>query len=99
MEREQQIRASVAKASGYSLDDLRWCLGEIDRLKEENKKQGYLIEMGSKDLARIFELRKEVERLRGCLNELARWDIDPKYLANGHDEVARKTREALGGKP
>lgn len=31
-----------------------------------------------------------IEKMRRHLVELARYDIDPKYLANGHGEVARQ---------
>ena len=35
------------------------------------------------------------EILTDALNRLARWDVEPRYLANGHDTVAWKARKAL----
>jgi len=38
-------------------------------------------------------------KMEDALIRLARFDIEPKYLANGHDEVARVARAALQTPP
>ena len=66
------------------LEDLRWFRDQINSRVMPG-------EMDSADSA--YDL---IQRMRAALLELARLDINPKYLANGHCEVARKARKALG---
>ena len=71
-------------AKEKELEDLRWFRDQINSRVMPG-------EMDSADSA--YDL---IQRMRAALLELARLDINPKYLANGHCEVARKARKALG---
>jgi hypothetical protein len=99
-ERESKIRECVELATGYSLDDLRICLSEIDRLREHAV--SYLMNAKLRR-AHIERLEKERDQLKEKL-EIACETLDfiGRYNPNGEDVCATaesciyRARMALG---
>lgn len=77
----------ICENCGYAIPEAAEWIAENDRLKSE---------IGSRE-GEKQEMRAVIDRYREALTELARFDTEPKYLANGHDEVARLARQALLG--
>lgn len=86
-----QLEGSMTSTIDAKIEKIR---ASIKKLREYDDVDDY-IEGASYIIKETLKLCRAAEEMEKELTERARFDTEPKYLCNGHNEVAQTARDAL----